>query len=793
VRPCPSRAVRGCIGVTLLLTCACGRAVGADYVGADESGAAPDTGNSTGGGAAKTNGGTVDPGPSARASLAIDPAEITVPAGRDQIFVAAGATSWSVAEGAGGSVHGSTSHPEHGLYVAPNAPGTYHVTATDGAKSATAIVHVVQMDLSVLAGRLGGAGFRDGTGDDARVYAPTDALYDGAGSLFFSDEIAPLGGDYYIRKVNVATKQVETVFDSGFGMPATPVGYDAATQTLHSLSGSTLRATDLAAHVTTTVADTTIVPEPHATPFGTRSAQSACGNTLYIADSHSIRTVDLATHDAHLFAGQPDTASVDALDASDPLSARFHGIVAVACGPDAVFVMDQGPSAVGSATLRKIDRSGGPTDGAVTTLAPGGTDIEGPLATVAFSSGTADRMVYDPAHSTLYLTEFEWPMVRAIDLVANQVAVVAGDPNGSTGSADGVGTASRVVQPIGLATDGTTVWFTDPYAYDVRAVDIASGMVGTLAGKPADAEYVHGSFADASFVNPAAVVSDGADHVYVSSSQEVVALSLSTQTVTHLAGQPNVASNRDGPDGTGTITRVVQLALGPNGDLLGGTGAVRRVALDGTLSTPCGSFSAAGYGLGQYADGPCATAQFRYPVGIARVGSDLFVSEFADSTIRKITAATSSVSTFIDASAGLACPGGLATDGVKRLWVASSCNETVQEIDVTTGAVRILAGTTHVLGDDDGVGADAHFRAPIGLVYDGAGSLYVSDSRSYLVRRIWLSTGAVSTIAGQPGVLGVHTGPVQTASLSFPYSITRTPDGALLLNGEEAVLRIAPR
>jgi hypothetical protein len=59
-----------------------------------------------------------------------------------------------------------------------------------------------------------------------------------------------------------------------------------------------------------------------------------------------------------------------------------------------------------------------------------------------------------------------------------------------------------------------------------------------------------------------------------------------------------------------------------------------------------------------------------------------------------------------------------------------------------------------------------------------------------MIRRVWLPSHAVSTIAGQPFKWGVHVGPLQTATLSNPSGLALTPSGTLLVTGENAVLAI---
>jgi hypothetical protein len=125
-----------------------------------------------------------------------------------------------------------------------------------------------------------------------------------------------------------------------------------------------------------------------------------------------------------------------------------------------------------------------------------------------------------------------------------------------------------------------------------------------------------------------------------------------------------------------------------------------------------------------------------------------------------------------------------------RRWGADIKAGTIREIDVTTGAVTTIAGKADVHDAVDGIGGDARFLQPIALVYDGHGSLYVADATT--IRRIWLASHAVSTIAGRGDVRGVRLGPLQTARLGPVDGLVVTASGTLVLTSEFAVLSIVP-
>ena len=90
------------------------------------------------------------------------------------------------------------------------------------------------------------------------------------------------------------------------------------------------------------------------------------------------------------------------------------------------------------------------------------------------------------------------------------------------------------------------------------------------------------------------------------------------------------------------------------------------------------------------------------------------------------------------------------------IYFADQYNHRIKKYDAVTGAITQIAGATtptpfatSASGSNDGVGiGNARFNSPAGMTYDGAGNLYVADWENNKIRRIVISTGAVTTIAG---------------------------------------------
>jgi len=132
-------------------------------------------------------------------------------------------------------------------------------------------------------------------------------------------------------------------------------------------------------------------------------------------------------------------------------------------------------------------------------------------------------------------------------------------------------------------------------------------------------------------------------------------------------------------------------------------------------------------------------------------------------------------------------PVGLVADGAGSLFVVDGSNNTVRRIDIATAQVTTLVGTADVFGNADGVGPAAQFLFPSDVDFDGAGNLYVADTSNHVVRKIEIATATVTTVVGQKTVSGVLPGALP-ARLSFPRAVATLPGGRLAVIDENAVL-----
>jgi len=119
-------------------------------------------------------------------------------------------------------------------------------------------------------------------------------------------------------------------------------------------------------------------------------------------------------------------------------------------------------------------------------------------------------------------------------------------------------------------------------------------------------------------------------------------------------------------------------------------------------------------------------------------------------------------------SASFNGPYGITTDGT-NLYVADGSNHLIRKIVISTGAVTTVAGTGSS-GSANGTGTSASFNNPRGITTDGT-NLYVAEYDNHLIRKIVISTGAVTTVAGT-GSSGSANGTGTSASFNRPTGIT---------------------
>lgn len=205
-------------------------------------------------------------------------------------------------------------------------------------------------------------------------------------------------------------------------------------------------------------------------------------------------------------------------------------------------------------------------------------------------------------------------------------------------------------------------------------------------------------------------------------------------------------------------------------------------AQSGTISTVVGTGVS-----GNSGDSSAATsAQINTPQGIVfDSDSNMYIADPVNSVIRKV--ATSGIIYTIAgtgvrgyngdgikaAKAKLHSPAALAIDTSDNIYVADLGNQRIRKIDHTTGLITTVAGNgTYGFGGDGGAASIAILYNPSGVAVDDSGNVIIADTRNHRIRKVFVATGLIYTIAGTgtPSLSG-NGGQASAATLNYPTGV----------------------
>lgn len=261
------------------------------------------------------------------------------------------------------------------------------------------------------------------------------------------------------------------------------------------------------------------------------------GKIAYVADSlnGAIRKIDLATSQVSTVAG-PGLGWGDGPAAS----AAFYKNAGLAWVPSQNVIYIAEP---GNADIRKLDL----TTNQVSTVAGDHNHAgfqDGPVATALFNNPFG--ILASPDGTKLYIADTGNNLIRMIDLTAGTVSTIAGH---GLGSADGVGTAASFAEPNGLAWDSTgqNIYISDFENAAIRELNLATGQVTTIVGLAHKCGGDDGPAASATLCDPAFLSTDGRSLFWGDSELGLLrALDLRTMQVYTLAGSANEQHMVDG-------------------------------------------------------------------------------------------------------------------------------------------------------------------------------------------------------------------------------------------------------
>jgi DNA-binding beta-propeller fold protein YncE len=466
------------------------------------------------------------------------------------------------------------------------------------------------------------------------------------------------------------------------------------------------------------------------------------------------------------------------------------------------------------------------TTGTITTVA-GSTSgfVNGEGSAAKFKN--PEGIGINPNDEILYVADTGNHAIRVITLSVNSPAVVttlAG--SGTSGAGNGTGSFATFSSPRGVvyAPFDNYVFVADTGNHRIRRITLTgefAGLTTTFAGgvSPGSGDGTVASFngprgiaaysTDGMSTNTVIYIADTGNHLIrkitnVKTTPTTSTIAGSTQGYTDAIG---ILAQFDTPTNIAIdqVNRV--LFVTDRGNQL-----IRSIKIsNNSVSTNAGTSQTEGY-----TDGTGTAAVFSGPIGITipeitSSGTTLYVSDSGKDIIRKIVVPSPVATT--ERYAGSLSESGLVngdrlTEALlsqpyqvvidyqkENMYIADAGNNCIRKIVLSTGVVSTLAGDGVAGLVDDRAGSECRFNRPLGIAIDGAGTfLYVADKDNHRIRKVDTSTGGTETIAGSgdPANGGgfVDGSALVVARFNEPYSVDVMPDGSYVFVADKYNHRI---
>jgi uncharacterized protein (TIGR03437 family) len=390
------------------------------------------------------------------------------------------------------------------------------------------------------------------------------------------------------------------------------------------------------------------------------------------------------------------------------------------------------------------------------------------------------------------------------------IAVRWSNDRGGSGDAFGIPlwTIPNIQLFTGLNNITVTAW--DSYGnansaslaitYNPERVIITVAGTGTLGmsddGGPAIA---------APLWSPVAVAVDAAGNLYFTDTRNHRVRRVDRNgVITTVAGTGGLGSSGDGgPATAATLNTPVDLIVDRAGNLYIAESAnnrVRRVGTDGRITTVAGTGKSDFGGDG----GPAINAHLSSPFGLALDSAgNLYIADAGNARIRRVAAATGVITTVAGngsvgfsgdggpaTDAQLLGPTGVAVDAAGILYIVDQGNQRIRKV-AADGKISTIAGTgISGFNGDGGPAVNTSLSNPLHAAIDAMGDLYIADQGNNRIRKLTLSTGIITTVAGTgfAGSMGDGGSPL-AAQLFFPTSVAFDQAGNLYI-GDQANHRV---
>lgn len=224
-----------------------------------------------------------------------------------------------------------------------------------------------------------------------------------------------------------------------------------------------------------------------------------------------------------------------------------------------------------------------------------------------------------------------------------------------------------------------------------------------------------------------------------------------------------------------------------------------------------------GGGVGFAGDGgPAVAALYKQPSRMALdEQQNIYLIDQQNQRVRRIDAQTSTITTVVGSGtqgfAGDDGPANLAQLSFKQgdnpepsggiayragaLYISDTENNRIRRVDLTTGIITTIAGTGQGGYSGEGAAAQAMLYHPRDLEFGPEGDLYVTDTDNGRIRAIELASGTIRTVAGtgELGLDGKEDVLATQMQLNRPFGIDFDLEGNLYISDtlNSRVVRVA--